>query len=420
MAKNDAVYIVGEHWLDKRRDGRAPTIWQIARYVSGSRSIVYKSTRTDDLTVAKAAIHAHVEVERARRPQAPEDAEVVVHLFLYWREHGRDTRNPATIAGSLRAFIGFLLQDEAGVRIRFSQMNRALFKRFVKWRMAPHSYTVSWDGADLTNRSDGVRGESVQRNLDDVRAALNHAVAHERVPVAPKVPSVDRELRSPPRSLRLSLAQLGAMIGYASQPERPVEDVEPNKEFARWLWLMIGTACRPNAALAFDPRRQWLDGLIDLHPPSWPRTKKRNPIVPVAPRLRPVLDAWAAEEADREGALIRTKSRRTAWRTMRRVLDLPSTAVAKTIRHTIATELRRRGVPGEQLSVLLGHRPPELAPMTAVYAHYDPAYLREAVDRLDSILGEVERHAVAWSGIHVRMRTGRGAGRLERRTRPRT
>jgi hypothetical protein len=48
---------------------------------------------------------------------------------------------------------------------------------------------------------------------------------------------------------------------------------------------MIGTACRLEAALAFDPLAQWNDGLVETHPKGAPRTKKHNPVVAAAPAL---------------------------------------------------------------------------------------------------------------------------------------
>jgi hypothetical protein len=113
LARNTSPYVVGDHWLDYRRDGKAIGIWQIATKSGEGRSVVYRSTRTRDLEVAKATINAFVETKRAMRLQSSEDADVLPHLFLYWKEHGRHTRNPATIAGSIRAFIGFLLQDRS-------------------------------------------------------------------------------------------------------------------------------------------------------------------------------------------------------------------------------------------------------------------------------------------------------------------
>jgi len=401
LARNTSPYTVGDHWLDQRRDGKAAGIWQIVAKSRDGRSIVYKSTRTRDLEVAKAAIHAFVETKRAMGLQSSEDAEVLPHLFLYWKEHGRHTQNPDTIAGSLRAFIGFLLQDPVRVRVRFSELTRTVFKRFINWRMKPHSFTVDWLGREMTLASKGVKGESAQRNIDDVRAALNHAVEMERVPSAPKVPSVAKEHRSPPRDVRMSLDELGAITGYASQVSSATD-----KGFGRWLWLMIGTACRPEAALAFDPLVQWNDGLVDTHPLGAPRTKKHNPVVAAAPALAAMLDDWRKQcSAERKNSPP-PKSRGRAWRTMRRTLGLPDVYIPKTIRHTVATELRRRGVPAEQMSVLLGHRPAGMERMTAVYAKYDPRYLADAVAALQALLMEVNQNAKNWSAGHRVIKIG--------------
>ena len=39
---------------------------------------------------------------RAMPLHSSDDAEALHHLFLYWKEHGPHTRNPDTIAGSIR------------------------------------------------------------------------------------------------------------------------------------------------------------------------------------------------------------------------------------------------------------------------------------------------------------------------------
>lgn len=57
-------YVVGGYWLTKRRDGKAPNVWQIARKHNGSE--VYRSTHTSSLDDAKSVIHAFVEKERAK------------------------------------------------------------------------------------------------------------------------------------------------------------------------------------------------------------------------------------------------------------------------------------------------------------------------------------------------------------------
>ncbi len=404
MRRNDEedLYTVGEYWLDKRRD-RKSAFYQICRYSTEHRCVVYRSTRTGEVEEARAIIHAYVEAERAKKPQAAEQALIAPQIQLYWSEHGKHTHRPGTIAGSLRAFIGFIMQDAIGATATVADLTPMVFVRFRKWRMAPHSFVVPWDDKVIMLNSPGVKGESVQRNLDDIRAALNHAAANGRIPYAPKVPSVPTTMRSPARDVRVSLFDLGAMVGFSSQTELEIkegDDPDPNRHFRRWLQLMIATACRPEVALLFDPRSQWRGDMIDLHPTVKARTKKRNPVVPAIEPFKPILEAWRGEN------MPAVKSRKTAWRTMRRALGLPDDVIAKTIRHTIATELRRRSVPAEQISGLLGHR--AMHRTTEVYAKYDPAYLREAKAVLTTIFLEVQDHAKTWCADHSRTKQGRG------------
>src|SRR3546814_14275020 len=74
-----------------------------------------------------------------------------------------------------------------------------------------------------------------------------------------------------------------------------------------------------------------------MHPKDWPLTKKRNPTIPAIGPLLPILKDWKKDPHK----IVR--SRRTAWRKMREALELPDNIVPKTIRHTVATQLRTRG-----------------------------------------------------------------------------
>lgn len=377
---SDKAYTVGEYWLTKRRDGKAPDIWQIARKHAGS--VVYRSTHARDIDSAKDAIHVFVEKERAKGPQ-DESAKVIPQLILYWDEHGKHVVSPAQIASSLRAWVAFLTQHEPNAAI--SDINPALIGRFKKWRMGPHEYNVPWGKKDYAHTSKGVSGETVQRNLEDFRAALNYAESNRRIPFMPRIPMMESRHRSKPRDVVIPLPTLGAMLAYS----------ERDRDFNRWLAIMIGTACRPDAALHLDPALQWHGDNLDLQHPDRPLTKKRNPVIPCIEPLKPYLDG--AGDA---------KSRKTAWRTMRRVLDLPASYVPKTIRHTIATELRQRGTPLDQIEMLLGHRVGSRT--TNVYAKYDPDLLAKTKVALTTIFEEVQAHAAAWKSDHFLTTPKRG------------
>ena len=390
MGRETSPYIVGDYWLDKRRDGRSPDVWQIASYDARTRSISYRSTRRKDLDQAKAAIHAHVEAERSRGPQTAEGAKVVPLLFLYWTEHGKTVVSPDQIASSLRVFIGFLLVDEVGPDLTIADVTPQLFERFRRWRMGPHSYEVPWGGKTFKHTSKGVRGESVQRNLDDIRAALTHHANNGRLPYAPKVPAVRNEFRSQPRDRVLSMEELGAIFGFARS----------DLALYRWLLLQLATGVRPEAGLAFDPAVQWNRGLqlLDLHPPAWARTKKVNPVVPAIGPMVPILEEWAKDKP------APVASRKRAWRTLRRALDLGAEVMPKTIRHTIATRLRTMRVPSDEIETLLGHR--VLKKTTAVYAKYDPDYLASVRVSLATVFEDVMVQADLWSAGHLRAKVG--------------
>lgn len=390
MSRENSPFRLDPYWLDKRRDGKSPGIWQIATYPEGSRAPVYRSTKCRDLEAAKNVLRAHDAAARSKQPQAPEDAELLPHLFNYLREQGPDVLRLDTIESSFRAWIGFLAQDELGTGARVSDINKVSVDRFRRWRMKPHSWEVPWKGGKVfKHQSKGVTGEAVQRNIEDLRAALNHAEAALRLPMRPKIPSVKKNLRSPPRSATLSIQQLGAIVGYANQ-EPAVQD---------WLWLMLGTACRPDAGLAFDSALQVHGDFADLHPPAWPRTDKRNPVVPIITPLAKRIDAWTAKPV---------RSRKRWWRTMRTKLGIAPNIVPKTIRHTVASFLRGEGVPGEQISGLLGHKDQSdtLERTTAGYAHANPAKMRAAMKALTTLWKEVDAERAKWLADHSLTITG--------------
>jgi hypothetical protein len=408
VSRETSPYIVGDYWLDKRRDGASPDVWQATTYKRGSRQVVYRSTGHREIEDAKGWLHSYVDRERATQPQPVEEARIVPALFTYWREHGAKAERPDSIACSLRHFLGFLAQDDAGVGVTFSEADRALFSRFIAWRMAPHEYEVPWQGKTFKHASVGVKGETVHSDLARVSAALNHQVEFGRVPMAPRVAKVDKRQRSTPREYLYTIDQLGAIFAVAVMSMAPTAK-HPNGDpdavgMFRWLALQLATACRPVAALAFDPRKQ-LDGmvrLIDLHPHGKVRTRKRNPVVPAIDEIRPMLAKWVVDGASP------VKSRKRAWRTIRRVLNLPPEAEAKTIRYTVATELRRMGtVPAIQIESLLGHE--AMKGVTARYAKYDPNHMAEAKATLSMVFQRVARSALDFCAVHSLSKSGNAA-----------
>lgn len=386
MSRETSPYVVGDCWLDKRRDGKSPKIWQIAEYNPNTRSTIYISTKQRDLEAAQSVIHAFVERRRSKQRQSADDAKIIPQLILYQQEHGDEVENPSNVGSAIRLFIGFLMQDAVGVNATIADLYPVVVNRFIAWRMGPHRYSLEWRGKRYEYQSEGVIGATVQRNIAVLVAALNHAAVNGRIPYVPRIPSVPAKFASPPNVNIYSISQMGAMLGVSAD----------NPAMYRWFALLMATAMRPDAALAFDPASsQWKHDsrLLDLHPEGWPRTKKRNPIVPAIEPIIPILEEW---KADPHPA---AKSRKRAWRTLRSLLGLPADAVPKTIRHSIATELRRRGVSLDRIAVLLGHTAQRRT--TAIYAIYDPLELGNLPEVLTTIFNEILEAEKKWSADHL-------------------
>lgn len=394
MSRDTSPYIVGDFWLDKRRDGRSPEVWQIA--TRSERSVVYRSTHCRGLDEAKAALDAFVAEQKAQQKQQASEAEVIPMLMAYWKEHGTKLINSDQTGRSIRTFIGFLMQDRVGVRAVVTDLTPATFERFREWRMGPHSMSVPWAGEVIEYASEkGVSGATVQRNINDIRAAVHHAEANMRIPAAPRIKDLDQKYASKLRDRVLTLEEMGMIAWYASH----------NIDLFRFAALQLGTAVRPQAAMQFDPATQFLadKGLIDLQPEASPQTKKRNAILPAIRPLRAVLRRWA-----REGGGQQVASRKTAWRIMRRTLGLSDDIFPKTIRHTVATMLYADPtVPEREIVELLGHEG-KLARTTRIYAKYDPARLSNVTRALTTIWTDVHRAAKAFGAVHLLSTEGQG------------
>lgn len=391
MSREDSEYIVGDYWLDKRRDGASPLVWQIATYDTASRQVVYRSTRRKSLDEAKVEIHAYVAKQRAKKPQDESEAYVALLLDLYWDEHGKNVVSPGQIASSIRQFLAFMIQDSIGAAATVADLTPHVFERFRIWRMAPHSYELQWHGKLYAHASAGVKGDSVQRNINDVRAALIHNEREKRIR-APRIKDIGEAYRSDARERILTADELIAMLGYARMHDA---------NLYRYIALQMATTVRPEAAATFDPANQWHGSYVDLHPPGWKRTKKVNPRVPMIPELAVMLKEWKADGAKP------VASHKRAWRTMRRVLGLADDVHAKTIRYTVATWLSN--VPGIDLTkieVLLGHR--AIKKTSAIYAKIDVDFLDELKPPLSSIWQWAHHGAGQWAAVHKLSKPLRG------------
>ena len=169
-----------------------------------------------------------------------------------------------------------------------------------------------------------------------------------------------------------------------------------------WTYILIrlSTGCRGDAALDLQPFQiDWHDKLIRLNPEGRRQTKKYRPVVPLpralAAHLRTV--TGVAFYAGWKGKKV--ASIKTTWRKLRAAAGLPEWFAPKVLRHTVASELRRRGVPGWEVSGLIGHTRGEAAATTGGYAKFDPAYLGKARKAIDAWLVDLAKDVPALRGV---------------------
>ena len=218
----------------------------------------------------------------------------------------------------------------------------------------------------------------IKRILGIGKAALNDAWKEGEISSVPFIlPGED----APPQDRVLTLAESGALWKAAKLPHERM-----------FLALAYGTLARPEAILGL--RREFVDfdrRLLAQNPPGRKQTKKHRPVVPVGEFLLPWLETAPA------GPLVLWKGKpiasfKTAWRGLRLRAGLGQEVVAKTIRHTMATELRAAGVAEAEIQGMLGHR--AYSGKTEVYAKYRPDFLRAATAVIDGYMGRLRSSCV--------------------------
>lgn len=213
----------------------------------------------------------------------------------------------------------------------------------------------------------------IKRILTVGKAALNHAYREGEVTTVPYIlPGED----APPKDRVLTMAESAALWLATEHPHERM-----------MLALLYGTLARPEAAL--DLRREYVDfsrWLLAQNPPGRKQTRKYRPVVPVASFLRQTLqDAPDGPLVAWHGKSI--ASFKTAWRAIRKRAGLGQEVVPKTIRHTMATELRAAAVPEAEIQGMLGHR--AYGGRTEVYAKYRPDYQGEALAAVDEYMSRL-------------------------------
>jgi integrase len=363
---------LGIYWLERRK-GTAN--WQ--RTWRDSRGVKQRaSLGTADFEQAKVALAEWYVANATIRDQAPEDVPIGTLLTRYLARHGdhipsKDTAKRA--ADLWREYWGDRTVADLTVDAQ---------EDFVKWLRS------------RTYRGKPYSEGYVRRVLGVGQSALNRAWKRQEIV---QVPWVELPPIGEPYPHTATIDQLAAFLNAIP------------KDSHLWTYCMIrlGTGCRGDAALGLQPFQvDWQAGLIRLNPAGRQQTKKYRPVVPLTEMLRRELAGCdAAYYVHWHGK--RIGSIKKAWAKVRVAAKLPAWFIPKVLRHTVATELRRRGVPGWEVSGQIGHK---AAGTSEIYAKFDPGYLGQARVALDALVDElaakVPRLGVSPGSVTIESRNG--------------
>ncbi len=344
---------IGDYWLSQRPNS---PVWCRTWFDVTSRQTSRASLGTDDLAAARIALAKWVTLHGHRAAQQPRDVLMGDVFARYYEKHAQHTVG----AGVQRRNLFLALERmQEGVTVGEFTLD------------AQHTLTRRME-------ADGYQPGTIKRVMGATKAAVQWAWKNGEL--ERPIPFLTVQ-EGPPRERVMDAGEIAALWDHAE-----------HEHLRMFILLLLGTAARPAAVLELTREQCDLDrGLIDLNPPGRVQTKKRRPVVPMPDFLRPwIMQAPAGTLVQFRGKAV-VKVNKT-WRDARTAAGLDDAVVPYTIRHTIATELRARGVPELELAGLLGHAMPNFR-TTGRYAKYAPNHLSAARTAVDNFVTEIGRVA---------------------------
>lgn len=343
---------IGEYWLAKRAGS---PYWYRMWFDAATRQTQRVSLGTSDLETAKVALAQWYVAHSALKDAPPDTVPIATLLQRYQAQVGDDLPSRDVVRRAVKLWAEYW-QDRT-----VADLTAGALDDFTQWL-----------------RARGLAMGYVRRLLGVGQTALNRARDRQEL------------TRVPPIKLPSDSAVF-EHIATIAQLRKLLNAIPRDSHLWPYCLIRLNTACRGDAALDLAPPQvDARHGIVHLNPTGRRQTKKRRPDVPLTGTLRnalrelPVRSApyvnWNGERVD---------SIKTAWRAVREDAGLPEWFVPKIIRHTIATELRSRGVPGWEVSGLLGHTRGDAAATTGRYAKFAPDWMRASRTTLDALMVEI-------------------------------
>jgi hypothetical protein len=364
-------FSIGQYWIDTVPGSASYyRFW----YDTGSSEVRRRTLKTTDFEQAKIELAALVLAEGQASPCDPGQVTLIAVLSRYWQEHSDLRPNPSGARRAGALLLDFLGDDAATVSSLTQSKQRAF---------ALHLHRMGLSVAYIS-RVQTVIAAALHRATteDDERGLLTRA---PKILVSQR--AIAELLGAPepaPDNWHPTIEQIAAFCDAVPEGEE--------SRVLRCALLTLAFAGRPQAVRElrteqFDERH----ALLSFNQGDRRQTKKYRPTVPVPPRLLPVLTEWASEaptfiHKDGEPVAVLRKP----WARTLELAGLPDTFAPKALRHFMATEMRRRGVPREQREEWMGHRRHSTNDR---YGTFAPDYLLEAAMCANAVLAELEDRA---------------------------
>jgi integrase len=340
-------FVLGDWWIE--RIAASPFYYRFT-YDRRKRQTVRASLGTADFDEACRRLAEHVVAHGRLRDERPADVPIAVVLRRYYERHAAEQASAETARHAIRHWNKFWGEDAV------ADMSPARQREFAR-QMCQAGLSIGY----------------VRRVIGVGKAALNWAHREQEIATVPHVflPTGGGRYsyRSPDRELRAFLSEARSI-----------------PHLYTYALIRLGTLCRNDAALDLAPAQvDWELRTVDLNPAGRQQTKKRRPVVPLPDFLRDHL----RPQAPASGPFVQwggegVRSVKGAFQRTAQAAGCDPRFIPKTLRHTGATELRRRRVPGWEVSGQLGHR---VGGTSEIYATYDPDYQGATRMALDEWVG---------------------------------
>jgi len=354
-------YTIGEYRLTTKKG--SPNYYA-SWYDKREKKTKRTSLGTSDLEAAKVALARYVTLASEMSEERPEDALLSKVFARYYDGHAKKLASADT---SLRA-LNYWLEFYGSGSIADLTVDRQ--EGFIAFMRSKNAVVNGKESSRKLN--DGY----IRRIISVGKAALNYSYKRQEIASVPHIWTVPD---SEPAERIYTMMETAKLFN----------ECEPGSSLFMFLMLAYNTLGRPRAILDLQSNQIDLkNNLISLLPVGERQTKKRRPTLPITKTLLPWVQTCTGDRyVNFHGKPI--ANNKTSFNSaIRRARIDPDGAGRNAIRHTMATELRRRGVSNWDVEGWLGHRLPSTSER---YAKFSPDYFSDGVSAIDEYFDDLQK-----------------------------